>query len=47
MIEVIKNEMMRRAEMQDGEMRIGAETDPKKGNAYLFYAMKKMQWPKI
>lgn len=46
-VEQVKNEMQRRAEMQDGEMRVKASGDYKKSAGYLFYVFKKLKWPKV
>mmetsp|Transcript_16633 Transcript_16633/g.15938 ORF Transcript_16633/g.15938 Transcript_16633/m.15938 type:complete len:83 (+) Transcript_16633:1116-1364(+) len=46
-IETIKNDMQRRDELQDGEMRVKAEGDVKKSTGYLYYVLVKLGWPKI
>jgi hypothetical protein len=47
LIQQVKNDMLRRAEMQDGEMRIKAEGDVKKSTGYLYYVLAKLGWPKL
>lgn len=43
----VKNDMQRRAEMQDREMRVKADGDVNKSTGYLHIALVKMGWPKI
>ncbi len=45
--ETVKNEILRREELRDGEMRIRKESDVRKSVGYLFFVMKKLKWPQI
>ena len=45
--ETVKNEILRREDLRDGEMRIRTESDVRKSVGYLFFVMKKLKWPQI
>jgi len=46
-IETVRNEILKREELRDGEMRIRVDSDQRKSVGYLFFVLKKLKWPQV